>query len=106
MAIIDTDFHMSAPKGLTAATGMDALTHAIDRDTLVEDFYRGFARSASLPASPLFPYYSQNLADRYKFDDLKFLEAVKGAGVEGATVVFLGNSADSLRLRVAPPHHP
>ena len=78
-----------------------ALTHAIDRDTLVEDFYRGFARSASLPASPLFPYYSQNLADRYKFDDLKFLEAVKGAGVEGATVVFLVNSADSLRLRVA-----
>ncbi|MBQ8748838.1 MAG: ABC transporter substrate-binding protein [Oscillospiraceae bacterium] len=78
-----------------------ALTYAIDRDTLVEDFYRGFARSASLPASPLFPYYSQNLADRYKYDDLKFLEAVKSAGVEGSTVVFLVNSADSLRLRVA-----
>ena len=78
-----------------------ALTYAIDRDMLVEDFYRGFARSASLPASPLFPYYSQNLADRYKYDDLKFLEAVKSAGVEGSTVVFLVNSADSLRLRVA-----
>ena len=78
-----------------------ALTYAIDRDMLVEDFYRGFARSASLPASPLFPYYSQNLADRYKHDDLKFLEAVKSAGLEGATVVFLVNSADSLRLRVA-----
>ena len=78
-----------------------ALTHAIDRDQLVEEFYRGFARSASLPASPLFPYYSQTLADRYKFDDLKFLEAVKNAGVEGSTVVFLVNSADSLRLRVA-----
>lgn len=78
-----------------------ALTHAIDRDMLVEEFYRGFARSASLPASPLFPYYSQNLADRYKYDDLKFLEAVKSAGVEGSTVVFLVNSADSLRLRVA-----
>jgi len=28
MAIIDTDFHMSAPKGLTAASGIDAVTHA------------------------------------------------------------------------------
>ena len=30
MAIIDPDFHMSAPKGLTAASGIDAVTHAIE----------------------------------------------------------------------------
>ncbi|MDO4484440.1 MAG: bifunctional acetaldehyde-CoA/alcohol dehydrogenase [Clostridia bacterium] len=30
MAIIDTDLHMSAPKGLTAASGIDALTHALE----------------------------------------------------------------------------
>jgi acetaldehyde dehydrogenase/alcohol dehydrogenase len=30
MAIIDTDFHMSAPKGLTAASGVDAVTHALE----------------------------------------------------------------------------
>ena len=30
MAIIDTDLHMSAPKGLTAASGIDAVTHAIE----------------------------------------------------------------------------
>ncbi len=78
-----------------------ALTHAIDRDALVEDFYRGFARSASLPASPLFPYYSKNLAERYSYDSIKFLDAVKNAGMEGSTVVFLVNSDDSLRLRVA-----
>lgn len=78
-----------------------ALTYAIDRDTLVEDFYRGFARSASLPASPLSPYYSQNLAERYKYDGVKFAQAVKDQGMEGSTVVFLVNSDDSLRLRVA-----
>ena len=78
-----------------------ALTHAIDRDMLVEDYYRGFARSASLPASPLFPYYSQNLADRYRYDGVKFLNAVKDNGMEGKTVVLLVNSDDSLRLRVA-----
>ena len=30
MAIIDTDFHISAPKGLTAASGIDAVTHALE----------------------------------------------------------------------------
>ncbi len=30
MAIIDVDFHMSAPKGLTAASGIDAVTHALE----------------------------------------------------------------------------
>ncbi len=78
-----------------------ALTHAIDRDMLVEDYYRGFARSASLPASPLFPYYSKNLAERYSYDSIKFLDAVKSTGMEGKTVVLLVNSDDSLRLRVA-----
>jgi len=78
-----------------------ALTHAIDRDMLVEDFYRGFARSATLPASPLFPHYSQSLAERYKYDGVKFAQAVKDAGMEGSSIVFLVNSDDSLRLRVA-----
>ncbi|MFV0441372.1 MAG: bifunctional acetaldehyde-CoA/alcohol dehydrogenase [Lachnospirales bacterium] len=30
MAIIDTDLHMSAPKGLTAFSGIDAVTHALE----------------------------------------------------------------------------
>ncbi len=30
MAIVDTDLMMSAPKGLTAASGIDALTHALE----------------------------------------------------------------------------
>ncbi len=30
MAIVDTDLHMSAPKGLTAASGIDAVTHALE----------------------------------------------------------------------------
>lgn len=30
MAIIDTDLHMSAPRGLTSASGIDALTHALE----------------------------------------------------------------------------
>ncbi len=30
MAVIDTDLHMTAPKGLTAASGIDAVTHALE----------------------------------------------------------------------------
>lgn len=30
MAIIDADFHMTAPRGLTAASGIDAVTHALE----------------------------------------------------------------------------
>ncbi|MBR2471072.1 MAG: bifunctional acetaldehyde-CoA/alcohol dehydrogenase, partial [Clostridia bacterium] len=30
MAIVDIDLHMSAPKGLTAASGIDTLTHALE----------------------------------------------------------------------------
>ena len=76
-----------------------ALTHAIDRDALVADYYRGFARSATLPASPLSPVYNAGLAQRYSYDSAKFTQAVTDAGKTGAEVVLLLNSDDSLRLR-------
>ena len=79
-----------------------ALTFAIDRDSLAEDYYRGFARSAVLPASPQSPYYSQVLAGKYAYDGgIKFTKAVTDASLSGSTVVLLVNSDDSLRLRVA-----
>ena len=78
-----------------------AITYAVDRDTLAATEYRGFARSASLPASPLFPYYSTTLAERYRYNPEKFAEVVEARGATGKEVVFLVNSDDSLRLRVA-----
>lgn len=78
-----------------------ALTHAIDRDTLASEYYRGFARSATLPASPQFPYYNLTLASRYGYDPEQFKKAVSDAGLVGSTVTLLVNKDDSLRLRVA-----
>ena len=79
-----------------------ALTFAIDRDTIVERYYRGFARSATLPASPLFPYYSDVLAEKYAYDQgAQFTKAVTDASATGETIVLLVNKEDSLRLRVA-----
>ncbi len=77
-----------------------ALTHAIDRDLLVEEYYRGFARSATLPASPASPYYDAKLAGRYGFDPQKFTDALTEADLQGAAVTMLINSEDSLRVRV------
>ena len=79
-----------------------ALTFAIDRDKIVDTYYRGFARSATLPASPQFPYYSQSLAEQYAFDESKFAKAVADAGVVGYSVEILVNSSDSLRKGAAP----
>ncbi len=48
MAIIDTDFHMSAPKGLTAASGIDTVTHAVEAyaSMLATDYTDGLALRA------------------------------------------------------------
>ena len=78
-----------------------ALTYAVDRDMLVADYYRGFAQSACLPASPSSPYYSAVLAQKYSYDAEKFAQAVKSTNSEGKAIVFLVNKDDSLRLRVA-----
>ena len=79
-----------------------ALATAIDRDTLAESYYRGFARSAALPASPLSPYYSEVLAAKYAYDGGSTLtQAVTGASLSGSAVILLVNSDDSLRVRVA-----
>ena len=78
-----------------------ALTYAIDRERIAEEFYRNFAMAASLPASPRSPYYPESLAEKYSYDPLKFADAVSAAGVYTYEVVFLVNSDDSLRARAA-----
>lgn len=81
-------------------TVRQALTHAIDRDLLVEEYYRGFARSATLPASPMSPFYDATLASRYGFDSKKFTDALTEADMQGAPVTLLLNADNSLRVRV------
>ncbi len=48
MAIIDADFHMTAPRGLTAASGIDAVTHAVEAyaSMLATDYTDGLALRA------------------------------------------------------------
>ena len=80
-----------------------ALPRAVDREGIATEFYRGFARSVSLPASPLSPYYSQSLADKYAWDGGEAMTAAVAAAqlLPDTVVTLLVNSDDSLRLRVA-----
>ena len=55
MAIVDTDMHMTAPRGLTAASGVDALTHALEAyaSIMATDYSDGLALKA---AKTIFEY--------------------------------------------------
>ena len=82
-----------------------ALTYAINREYIVEEIYRGLAKSTTLAASPRSPYYSATLAERYPYDPMVFVDAlskyVNDKGVIMENVTLLVNSDDSMRLRTA-----
>lgn len=76
-----------------------ALSRGIDRDYLVDQYYRGFATSAELPASPNSPYYTAALAQHYAYDAAEFQNGM--ASMKGRAIKLVVNSSDSLRVRVA-----
>ena len=78
-----------------------ALTYAIDRAYLSKEFYRGFASTATLPASPSSPYYNQSLAGQYEYDPAKFAQIIAETGRTGWEVTLIVNEDDTLRKRVA-----
>ena len=76
-----------------------ALSKGIDRSLLVDEYYRGFAWAAELPASPNSPYYTAPLAKQYSYDAAAFQSAI--SPVKGYAIKLLVNSSDSLRVKVA-----
>lgn len=78
-----------------------ALTFAVDREALVQNHYRGFADEATLPASPLSPWYDQTLAAKTDYDPGVLTQAVEQAELEYKDVVLLVCSDDGKRVRAA-----
>ena len=78
-----------------------ALTHAIDRNALVHEYYRTFAQAATLPMSPNSPYYNEAVAENYGFHAQIFLDALQAEELTGKTIVLLVNQADGRRVKVA-----
>lgn len=78
-----------------------ALTYAIDRETILEDCYKGFGQAATLPASPNSPYYDKGLAGQVKYDPVRLRTALDESTLSGSTVTLLVNKADTVRLQAA-----
>lgn len=83
------------------------LTYGIDRDTLVQNVYRGMATPVTLPCDPTEVFYSNTLASKYTYDPMEFISHLsnfniprddKGKQKELRLVV---NSNDSARVRIA-----
>ena len=90
MAIIDTDFHMSAPKGLTAASGIDAVTHALEAYAamLATDYTDGLALQALKTIFTYLPRAYENGQTDYEARE-KMANAATIAGMAFANA-FLG----------------
>ncbi len=78
-----------------------ALTYAIDRDLLAEEYYNGFGQPTVLPAPPQSPYYDTILASAYSYQNSRFSQAVIQNGEKDSTVTLLVNSDDTLRVQAA-----
>lgn len=78
-----------------------ALTYAIDRDSLVRQYYKTFGKAATLPASPASPYYDEALAAQYAYAPEKLTQALAQAELTGSSIVLLVNKDDTHRVKVA-----
>ena len=104
MAIIDTDFHMSAPKGLTAASGIDAVTHAIEAYAamLATDYTDGLALKSLKTVFEYLPRAYENGQTDIKARE-KMANAATMAGMAFANA-FLG-ICHSMAHKLGAFHH-
>ncbi len=104
MAIIDTDFHMSAPKGLTAASGIDAVTHALEAyaSMLATDYTDGLALNALKTIFEYLPEAYENGQTNVKARE-KMANAATIAGMAFANA-FLG-ICHSMAHKLGAFHH-
>lgn len=79
----------------------ETLTYAIDREGIVDRFYRDFAQPVTLPADPDHPFYDQELAATVTYDPQKLTNAVAAVTMEPTELILLVNNDDGIRLRVA-----
>ena len=104
MAIVDTDLMMSAPKGLTAASGIDAVTHALEAiaSMLATDYTDGLAKQALKVIFEYLPACYENGQTDY-FAREKVANAATMAGMAFANA-FLG-VCHSMAHKLGAFHH-
>ncbi len=104
MAIVDADLHMSAPKGLTSASGIDAVTHALEAyaSMMATDYTDGLAlRSLKMVFDYLPRAYDNGMNDPVARE--KMANAATMAGMAFANA-FLG-VCHSMAHKLGAFHH-
>ena len=103
MAIIDTDFHMTAPKGLTAASGIDAVTHALEAyaSMLATDYTDGLVVQALKIIFEYLPIAYEDGSNRVAREKMANAATIAGMAFANA---FLG-ICHSLAHKLGAYHH-
>ncbi len=104
MAIIDTDFHMTAPKGLTAASGIDAVSHSLEAyaSIMATDYTDGLALKSLKTVFEYLPRAYENGATDVEARE-KMANAATMAGMAFANA-FLG-VCHSMAHKLGAFHH-
>ena len=104
MAIIDTDFHMTAPKGLTSASGIDAVSHALEAiaSVMATDYTDGLAIKALQTIFEYLPHAYDNGPNDVEARE-KMANAATMAGMAFANA-FLG-VCHSMAHKLGAFHH-
>jgi len=104
MAIVDTDMMMSAPKGLTSASGIDALTHALEAyaSVMATDYTDGLAiRAMQLIFKYLPSAYENGQTDIKAREEMATASTMAGMAFANA---FLG-VCHSMAHKLGAYHH-
>ena len=104
MAIIDADFMMNQPKGLTSASGIDALTHALEAyaSIMATDYTDGLAlKAAKLIFDNLPSAYEKGAADPIAREKMANASTLAGLAFSNA---FLG-VCHSMAHKLGAYHH-
>ena len=104
MAIVDTDMMMSAPKGLTSASGIDALTHALEAyaSVMATDYSDGIAiRAMQLIFKYLPAAYENGQTDVKAREEMATASTMAGMAFANA---FLG-VCHSMAHKLGAYHH-
>jgi acetaldehyde dehydrogenase / alcohol dehydrogenase len=104
MAIVDAELMMGMPKGLTAASGIDALTHALEAyvSVLASDFTNGLALQAMKMIFKYLPLaYSEGMVNKEAREKMGHASCIAGMAFSNA---FLG-ICHSLAHKLGAEHH-
>jgi acetaldehyde dehydrogenase/alcohol dehydrogenase len=104
MAIVDADFQMDAPTGLTSASGIDAVTHALEAyaSVMATDFTDGLAIQALKVIFEYLPRaYNEGAGDPVAREKMAFAATMAGMAFANA---FLG-VCHSMAHKLGAFHH-